>query len=163
MFGLSKRERTEEALRRGTAAALTGGFLHNTEVEKLGLNKAATVWIYTESQIHQIFALGIIYSNSAITSEPWATAAFFNDTVSNTLTQHERANGLSPGTVTSFLFKRIDEFSRIDRQFLAAGQHYLDTATKANDRDPKTDIKRVCVLLREATEAYFQAAQRMFQ
>lgn len=162
MFGLGKRERAAEALRRGTAAALTGGFLHHSQIETLGLSKEASAWIYMESIVHQLFALGVIYSNCSISDQPWATAKFFNDTVSDALTQHERNNQLSPGTMTSFIFKRIDDFARIDRPFLAAGQHFLDTATKASAKDPNTDKKQVCILLRGATEAYFKAASRMF-
>lgn len=162
MFGLGKRERCAEALRRGTTAALIGGFLHHSQIEELGLNKEASAWIYTESIVHQLFALGIIYSNCSISDQPWATAKFFNDAVSDALTQHERSNQLSPGTMTSFIFKRIDDFAQIDRPFLAAGQHFLDTATKASAKDPNTDKKQICILLRSATEAYFQAANRMF-
>ena len=162
MFGFGKRERTAEALRRGAAAALTGGFLHNSQIEALGLNKEATAWIYTESIVHQLFSLGILYSNCAISNQAWATASFFNDAVTDALTKHEKNNGLSPGSITSFVFKRIDDFSGIDRSFLAAGQHYLDTAIKASERDKNTDKKQVCIILRGATDAYFQAASRMF-
>lgn len=162
MFGMSKRERTAEALRRGTAAALTGGFLHHSQIEGLGLNEEATVWIYTDSLVHQLLALNLAYSNSSISNEPWATAAFFNECVADAITQHERNNGLSPGTVNSFAFSRLRDFARIERPFLVAGQHFLDTATKSSDRDPRTDKKKVCQLLRAATESYFQAAIKMF-
>jgi hypothetical protein len=162
MFGLSKRERTAEAPRRGTVAALIGGFLHPSQVEGLGLNKEATAWIYTDSLVHQLLALNLAYSNSSISNEPWATADFFEERVADAITQHERQKGLSPGTVNSFAFSRLREFSRIERPFLVAGQHFLNTATKSSDRDPRTDKKKVCQLLRTATEAYFQAAIKMF-
>jgi hypothetical protein len=86
MFGLSKRERVAEALRRGTVAALTGGFFHHSQVEALGLNEAASSWIYTDALAHQIFALGVIYSNAPACREPWADASFFNDAVFGALT-----------------------------------------------------------------------------
>ncbi|MBK6973813.1 MAG: hypothetical protein IPH26_13020 [Sterolibacteriaceae bacterium] len=140
MFGLGKRERAAEALRRGTAAALTGGFLHHSQIETLGLSKEASAWIYMESIVHQLFALGVIYSNCSISDQPWATAKFFNDTVSDALTQHERNNQLSPGTMTSFIFKRIDDFARIDRPSWLLGSTFLILRPK-RAQDPNTDKK----------------------
>jgi hypothetical protein len=162
MFGLGKKERAREALRRGTAAALAGAFFHPAEIEKLGLNEEASSWIYTESLAHQLFALGITYSNSPLANEPWATAAFFNNAVSDAITQHERESGIGPGTINSFAFKRLDDFIGMGRPALADGQHFADSALKAVAKDPRADMKRISQQLKLSTEKYFQAAAKMF-
>jgi hypothetical protein len=162
MFGLSKRERVAEALRRGTAAAVTGGFFHFSQVEALGLNDATSSWIYTDALAHQIFALGIIYSNAPACAEPWADAAFFNDVVFKALTDYEKSNNLTLGTTSSFIFRRIDDFKAIPREKLATGEHFLSTADGAVQRDPRANKLQISQMLKTATEAYFAAARRMF-
>ncbi len=161
MFGLSKRERVGEALRRGTAAALTGAFFHPTEVEALDLNTETSSWIYTESLAHQLFALGLIYSNSSFSNESWATAAFFNNTVSEAITKHERENGLSPGTINSFIFNRIDDLGFIYSQGVAH-QHLMDSATKVAEKDQRANRDQIFEKLKSSTENYFMAASKMF-
>jgi hypothetical protein len=161
MFGLSKKERVGEALRRGTAAVLTGAFFHPAEIEALGLNNEAASWIYTESLAHQIFALGLIYSNSSFSSESWATAEFFNNTVSEAITKHERENSLRPGTINSVIFNRIDDLSLIYREGVAY-QHLLDSATKATEKDPRANRDQIFEKLKSSTENYFMAASKMF-
>lgn len=161
MLGFSKRERVGEALGRGTAAVLTGAFLHLTEIEELGLNNEASSWIYTESVVHQLFALGLIYSNASFSNESWATAAFFNNTVSDAITRHEQEIGLTHGTLNSVVFQRIDYLSAIYRQDVAH-QHLRDSAIKTAEKDPKANSDQIFEKLKSSTENYFLAASKMF-
>ena len=160
MFGLSKKDRVAEALRRGTAGALTGGFLHPDQIQGFGLNREASSYIYSEALTHQIFALGLIYSNSQFSNEPWATSSFFNDHVSAAITEHEKSISVAPGTVNSVVFNRINELIRLYQNGNFA--HLKDSAIRVAQKDPKIDANFVFNQLKQSTEQYIVAAAKMF-
>lgn len=73
MFGLSKKERTAEALKRGTTAIMNGAFFHINEAENYGLNEAASAWVYTKAQALQIYILVVVFNNTLGRKHSWAT------------------------------------------------------------------------------------------
>ena len=78
MFGFSKKEKAAEAVRRATLASLTGAYFHQSHIEQLRLNKAASSWLYTEALAHQFYTLGTVFSYALSSSENWATEEFFS-------------------------------------------------------------------------------------
>lgn len=162
MFGLSKRDRVGEALRRGATAALTGAFLHPSEIERLGLNNEASSWIYTESLAHQIFALGLIYSNSPFSTETWSDASFFNRNVSNAITDYETENRMTPGSINSVIFNRIDQLIQIYQRGPEYA-HIQDSVTRVTNADPNADRKVIFDRLKTSTEEFMRIAGNMFQ
>ena len=127
MFGLSKKERTAEALRLGTLASTTGGFLHPTDIEKLGLNNDAASWLYSESIAHQINALRVACSTAPSGKEFWVTPIFFKMAVHENLTGAARSNGLPPNAYF-FALVRMQLFQEFGLDQVAQGAHYLMSA-----------------------------------
>ena len=161
MFGLSAKERAGEALLRGTRAALSGGFLHLSRVEGLGLNESAGAWVYAESIAHQIYALGLAYTNSIRDERPWADGQFFDDHVASALHSVEKEQGLTTGSF-SFVFTRLKAFQQFSRQELVAGKQFALSANEARNHDSNADVAVIERLLHDATEQYFQASWKMF-
>ena len=161
MFGLSKKERIVEALRRGVTAATIGGFFHVKDAESFGLNKEASSWIFTESIAHQVTALATIYSATLVGKEYWATSLFFKMTVHKILTTLAQSAGLAPNAYY-FVISRMQKFSDLSPDQLAAGEHYMMSAIEARKLDPEAIIEKISTALRKSTETYFAVAVKMF-
>jgi hypothetical protein len=162
MFGLGKRERAAEAIRRGTLAALTGGYFHHSQVEAFELNPEASAWLYTEGLAHQVYALGLIYTNTVLGNHTWATPQFFFESVRAAMSEHEGFNSLPSGSISSFVFPRLETFQNFDRLQLVAGKQFELSAGDTMARDPKADVPRITQALKAATDSYFDGAKRMF-
>jgi hypothetical protein len=162
MFGIGKKERAAEAVRRGVLASLTGAYLHHSEIERLGLNKSASSWLYTESLAHHVYALGTIFSHALSSAERWATQEFFVTAAESAFAAHESKNGLAPGTLSSVIFPRFGEFQSLRGEQRVAGEHYAASASAVRARDSKADTAAVHAMLRESTDRYVADARRMF-
>jgi len=162
MFGLSFKEKTTEALQRGTKAALTGGFFHYTQAQRFGLNDEATSWLYTEALAHQIYMLGLLYKNSTLGKYKWATYEFSIKSITSALTDHEIKEGLTPGSISSFVFKRCYEIDQLTPKERETGEEYSQSAKLIADKDPRANQKNITKALENAVGSYFEQARKMF-
>jgi len=162
MFGLSFKEKTAEALKRGTNAALTGGFFHYSQAQEFGLNKEATAWLYTQALVHQIYMLGVLYKHSTMGKYKWATADFMVKNIANILTDHEIKQGLTAGTISSFVFMRCSEMDNLTPKERETGEHYLQSAKLIADKDDSVNIENISKRLNSVAYTYFEHARKMF-
>lgn len=162
MFGLSLRERTEEALRRGARAALTGAFFHHTEAEKFQLNQEASSYLYTEALAHQIYMLGLIFGQTCVGKEKWATPEFFFKSVAKGITEHEKEETLQIGSISSFVFKRFMEMEELSPEKRLNGEHFWQSVTLVQNKDSSADGDKICKALENASEKYYSQARKMF-
>ena len=139
MFGLSLRERAAEALRRGSRAALTGGIFHYTDVDRFHLNKDASSYLYTEAIAHQIYALGLVFGQTFVGKENWATLEFFFTSVAKGISEHEQKESLQPGSISSFVFKRFAEMEELSPDNRRNGEHFNQSIALVKHKDPSAD------------------------
>ncbi len=161
MFGLGKKERAAEAIRRGVKAALTGAYFHNTEVEKFGLNKSASSWLYTEALAHQIYALGYICS-TALAGRRWATLDFFFESAIDGIKESENEGGASTDQLAPVLLKRYADFEAFTGEERVTGAHYKNSADLVCEQDPSADVAKISVALQNSVDKYVQDARKMF-
>ncbi len=162
MFGFSLRERAAEALRRGARAAMTGGFFHHSEVDGFGLNKEASSFLYTEALSHQIYALGLIFGETLVGKEKWATPEFFFESVGKGIAEHEKEQSLMPGSVSSFVFKRFMEIENLTPQERNNGEHFNQSTCLIKGKDISANSDDIVKALMTATEQYYSKAKKMF-
>lgn len=163
MFGLTLKERAEEALKRGTKAVLVGGFFHVNDAERFGLNEDATSYLYTEAQAHQIYALTVIFHQTLAKEKSWATPAFAIKAITGAATEFEIEHGISPGSISFSVFRRCTEIDNLSPQERLDGKHFAQSADRVLDRDPSADRAAVARALEGATHRYFDQALRMFK
>jgi hypothetical protein len=163
MFGLSKKERAVEALQRGTKAVLIGGFFHVQDAEKYGLNKQASAWLYTEAIAHQIYALIVIFNNTLEKKHVWANTEFVLKAINNAITDWELQEGLTPGSVSSFIFRRCTEMDALTGQERIHGEHFRQSARKVAEFDPRADQESIANRLSSVAREYFDNAVKMFR
>ena len=162
MFGLSLRERSAEALRRGARAALTGGFFHYTEAESFQLNIDASSYLYTEALAHQIYTLGLIYGQALVGKEKWATPEHFFKSVAKGITEHEKEQSLLPGSISSFVFKRFMEIEELTPEKRRNGEHFNQSVELVKKKDPSADVNAIRKALEKASRDYYAQARKMF-
>jgi len=161
MFGFGKKARAAEAIRRGVRASLTGAYLHHSEIEKFGLNKSASAWLYTEAIAHHLYALGYI-SAAALRSESWATLEFFFDSAIDGMKEASLHGGPSAEQLAPIVLKRYGEFDAFAGEDRLNGAHYRSSANLVGERDPSADIDVIANALRASTERYVADARKMF-
>jgi len=162
VFGLSFKEKTAEAIQRGTKAALSGGFFHHTQAQKFNLNDEATAWLYTQALVHQIYMLGVLYKHSTMGKYKWATPDFLTKNIDSALTEHEIIEGLTPGTRRSFIFKRCIEMDNLTPKERETGQHYHHSAKLVAEKDSNANEASIARTLEGVVDSYFQQARKMF-
>ena len=163
MFGLSKKERAKEALQRGTKAVLIGGFFHVQHAEEYGLNEQASAWFYTEALAHQIYILIVIFHNTFGKKYGWATSEFAVKAINETLTDYEIKEGLTPGSVSSFIFRRCAEMDALSSQDRVDGEHFRQSACKVAELDSRADQESIANKLSSVAMEYFDNAVKMFR
>jgi hypothetical protein len=162
MFGLGLKERSAEALRRGTKAVVDGGFFEQSEVEKFGLNESASAFLYSEALAHQIYALGLIYGSSLVGKNRWATPAFFFQNVGEVLVEEEHAQGLPPGALSKVLLNRFMDFEGLPARDRQAGKHFDQSASMVAQRDASADIEKISETLESCSSTFFNQAKKVF-
>lgn len=163
MFGLSLKDRAAEALKRGTKAALIGGFFHITDVAKFGLNENAAGYLYTEAQAHQIYILTVIFQHTLANEKSWATPAFAIKAINDAATDFELEHSVSPGSISSFVFRRCTEMDNLTPQERVDGRHFSQSAERIIERDPAANKQAIVRALESATRDFFDHAVRMFR
>lgn len=163
MFGLSMKERAKEALHRGTKAVLIGGFFHVQHAEEFGLNEQASAWLYTEALAHQIYVLIVISNNTLAKRYGWATPEFAVKAITEAITNFETQEGSTPGSISSFVFRRCAEMDSLSPQERVDGEHFRQSARKIKALDPKTDEERIVERLDAVAREYFDVAVKMFK
>lgn len=163
MFGLSKKERAIEALQRGTKAAMIGGFFHVQHTEEYGLNEQASAWLYTEALAHQIYVLIVIFNNTLAKEHAWATTEFAIKAINNAITDWELQEGSTPGSVSSFIFRRCAEMDSLSAQERVDGKHFWQSARKISDFDPRANQESIANRLDRVAREYFDSAVKMFR
>lgn len=163
MFGLSKKERATEALQRGTKAILIGGFFHVQHAEKYGLNEQASAWLYTEALAHQVYVLIVIFNNTLAKKYGWATLQFAMKAINEAITDYEIQEGSTPGSVSSFIFRRCAEMDTLTPQERVAGEHFRQSARKVFEYDSRADQEAIAERLSAVSKEYFEIAVKMFR
>jgi hypothetical protein len=163
MFGLSFKEKTAEALHRGTKAALSGVIFHPTQAQKFGFNEEATFWLYSEALAHQIYMLCMLYKHTTPQHKyKWATPHFSINNISKVLIAYELKVGLAPSSTSSFIFERcceIDELSPKEREI---GMHYLQSAKLIVEKDTTANKEIIVQTLKHIASTYVVEARGMF-
>lgn len=162
MFGLTLKSRAAEALKRGTRAALTGGFFHHSQAENFGLKDSACAYLYSEALAHQIYSLGLIYGRSLTGKHNWATPEFFFRNVGEALAEEEKNQSLPPGALSRVLLNRFVEFESISPEERRNGAHLQQSAFRVAERDPSADTNSITKALDEAASSFYVEAKRMF-
>ena len=116
MFGLFLKDRAAEALKRGTKAVLIGGFFHVTDAAKFRLNEEASAYLYTEAEAHQIYILTCMFQSTLAKEKSWATSAFAIKAINDAATDYEIEHGISPGSISSYVFRRCAEIDNLSPQ-----------------------------------------------
>ena len=163
MFGLSKKERAAEALRRGTKAVLIGGFFHVEHTEEFGLNDEASAWLFTEAIAHQIYVLFVIFNNTLAKKYRWATHDFALKAVSDAMVDFELEGGQPPGVISSITLRRCTEMDALTAAEGASGAHYRQSAAKVAEHDPTANKDAIEERLSSVARRYFENAKPMFQ
>lgn len=161
MFGFGKKSRAAEAIRRGVKASFTGAYLHPSEIEKFGLNKGASSWLYTEALAHHLYALGYIAA-SALQAEKWATLDFFFDSALDGMKEAEKNNGTSEDQIAPVVLKRYNEFELFTGQERLDGAHYQSSAELVLNQDPSANLQEITGALQASTEKYVADVRKMF-
>ena len=162
MFGFGKKARAAEAIRRGVQATLTGAYFHNTEVEKFGLNKSASSWLYTEALAHQLYALGYISSTALAGMGDWVTLDFFFESAIDGIKESEKNGGPSTDQLAPVLFKRYIDFEAFTGEERVAGAHYKNSADFIFAQDTSADIEKIATALQNSVDKYVRDARKMF-
>jgi len=158
MFGFGKKARAAESIRRGVRASLTGAYFHHSEIEKFGLNKSASAWLYTEAIAHHVYALGYI-SASALKSEKWATLDYFFESVIDGMKEAEQHGGLVAEQLAPTVLKRYSEFETLSGQERIEGAHYRSSAELVAKQDSATNLETITDALRISTERFVADAR----
>jgi hypothetical protein len=141
---------------------MTGGFFHHTEAQRFGLNEEAEAYLYTEAMVHQIYALAVLYRLALLGKGKWATPEFFFKSVGKGLAEHERESELAPGSVSSFVFKRLMDMGNLSPEQTRDGEHFNQSVALVREYDPSADKSAIHVALQKASEEYFSHARKMF-
>ncbi len=163
MFGLSKKEQATEALQRGTKAILIGGFFHVQHAEEYGLNEQASAWLYTEALAHQIYVLIVIFNNTLAKEYSWATPQFAMKAINEAITEYEIQEDSTPGSVSSFIFRRCAEMDTLSPQKRVDGEHFRQSAWKVAEFDSRADQDAIAGRLSAVAMEYFDGAVKMFK
>ncbi|WP_250520397.1 hypothetical protein [Caballeronia sp. NCTM1] len=161
MFG-SERRKAKDVTRRGTLAIMTGAYLHHSQVATYGLNDDASSWLYSESVVHLISVLGMLFKASFMRKYAWATPEFFLDSVAKALAESDASLGLRPNTTFSLVFTRLIEMEKFTDAELSRGDHFADSALRIEKQDQRADKLTVEKVLRTAADRYFADAQKLF-
>jgi len=157
------KERAKEALHRGTKAVLIGGFFHVQHAGEFGLNEQASAWLYTEALAHQIDVLIVISNNTLAKRYRWATPEFAVKTINEAITDYEIQEGFTPGSISSFVFRRCAEMDSLSPQERVNGQHFCQSARKIKEFDPGADEELIVKKLGAVAREYFAIAVKMFE
>lgn len=163
MFGLSKKRRVAEALRRGTKAILIGGFFHVEHAEEFHLSEEASAWLYTEAIAHQTYVLMVTFNNTLAKRYRWATPAFAIKAVSGAMADFEMEQGLVPGGISSFALRRCAEMDALSPEERTSGIHFSQSAAKIAELDPAADQRAIVERLSSVARTYFDNILSMFQ
>lgn len=162
MFGLTLRERTAEAIRRGAKAAMTGAYFHHSQTPEFGLNEEASAWLYTESIAHLIYTLNLLYAHAPGAREVWATPEFFFKAVAKGLNESEQEQGLAQNSVLSFVVKRVVEMDGLSGAERSSGEHLRQSAALVGKKDASGNGKAIAEALEKASMTFFEDARKMF-
>ncbi|MCP4319550.1 MAG: hypothetical protein GY789_27090 [Hyphomicrobiales bacterium] len=163
MFGKSKKERTIEALQRGTKAALSGGFFHVQDAEEYGLDEPASAWLYTEALAHQIYVLIVIFNNTLVKKHSWATTQFAIKAINAAITDYEIQVGSTPGSMSAFIFRRCSEIDALPPQARVDGEHFRQSTRKVAEFDSRADQEKIAHRLESVANEFFNNAINMFK
>lgn len=161
MFGLGKKARAAEAIRRGVRASLTGAYFHHSEIEEFGLNKSASAWLYTEAIAHHIYVLGYI-SSTALKTEKWATLDFFIESAIDGMKEAEQNGGPSAEQLAPSVLNRYSVFESFSGQQRIEGAHYRSSAELVAKQDPAADLEIIATALKASTDRYVADVRKMF-
>ncbi len=139
LFGY-KESKVEDGLRRSTRAVLIGGLFHQDHAEKFKLNKEATAWLYTEMLAQLIYCIGIVFNHKICGKKSWATPEFMENCIKKEIEIYEKEINQHPGSIMSFIFKRLYEIENMSPQERANLEHIKESAKRIKKIDPKTNI-----------------------
>ena len=157
MFGLGLKERSAEALRRGTKAIVLGGFTDQSEMEKFHLNEAASAFLYSEALAHKVFALNLVYKASLVGKHSWATPEFFLQNIVKVLVEEENRQGLPPGTFSRVLINRLTSFEALSTQNM-----FKVSAQTMSVFDPDADIEKISKALQKMSYEFAEQTRKVF-
>lgn len=162
MFNIGLKNRTREAIIRAVRGSMLCAYLHPREIEKLGLNDAASFLLLTESFALHLNALGIIFSNEC-RQYKWATFDFFVDSVLDAIDQSEaKDTGVESSTIAPLILSRYPELERFSDKERLADKHYGDSANLVAKQDSTANIQEIVKILKSSTDRYFSDAKKMF-
>lgn len=138
MFGLSKRERVAEGLRRAAIAAMDGVRFTVDDIARFGLSDEASAYLFTDAIAHRLFMLSVVLSDQ-FKGESWNTFEFFVEGIKPGILERERTAGLVPYSMFSMLMSRYNGLLQIPTAQARNGGRLLDTARRVADLDDQAD------------------------
>ncbi len=102
------------------------------------------------------------YKHSTLGKYKWATSEFSIKNITSTITEDELKNGLSPGSTSSFIFKRCYEIDALTPKERESGEHYRQSAKLVAEKDSNADVENIASVLEKVVDEYFQQARKMF-
>jgi len=105
----------------------------------------------------------LISNNTLAKRYRWATPEFRIKAINEAITDYEIEEGSTPGSISSFIFRRCAEMDSLSSQERLDGEHFRQSARKIKELDPKADEERIIERLEAVSREYFDAAVKMFE
>ena len=92
----------------------------------------------------------------------WASAEFVNKAINEEITDFEFREGVTPGSISSFVFRRCAEMDRLTPQQRADGEQFWQSARKIREIDQGANESEIVEKLASVMQEYFHTAIKMF-
>lgn len=157
-----KKKQAGKALKHGIMFILNGETFHARDAEQYGLNDQASSWFYTEALVHQIYALLLIFNGTLGKKYDWAIPRFAWQHINEAISEFEFEEGATPGSMTSFIFRRCKETDELTGQERRDGEQFHQSALMVAEYDSSANQEVIANTLRSTSEQYFNNFLRIF-
>lgn len=160
-FGYNK-NRVEDGLKRSTRAVLIGGLFQHQDVSSFGLNKEGAAWLYTEMQAQLIFCIGIVFNNKICGKKSWATPQFMENCIKEEILDYEKEEGMSPGAILSYVFRRLYEIEAMKSDERKRLKHLRQSAELIHEKDNRAEVNTLSKLFENKTREFLGLLMERF-
>ena len=159
MFGLSIKDKAHDALIKAANVVLLGSFFHRSAVERFGLNREASTYLYSEAQVHQMAVLIMVFMGTVGKNYQWADLPFLCKALSSAFKKAE----LKASLLDDFFIPNCAEILKIPPDLRSNGQHFRASAKKIKELDVKANETLIVEQLTEVCDKYYAWAVPVFE
>jgi len=160
MFGLTKKRRYKEFLRRAVKAVMQGGYLPPSDVQRLGLNEQAKTELASRADAIHLYLLNAIFVSLVGQQYKWATSQFVLEAIADVCAEYDRAFRRSPGRTAGHLVLYIQRISEMSADEREAGKQFSDAIDEVGRLDPSVDSSELYQMLRGSAEQFYADVER---